>query len=294
MDSHVLSAELEGQIAADRAGPLIYRTYRPPPPLADVVASFWYCDGYHLPHAWERVLPCGEMALIISLCDDTMRVFDGPHDTDPRCFRGPVVGGAYVAPFVIDTACQTSIMGVHFKAGGAVPFLGVAADELRDTHLSLDLLWGAQAGELRDLLRDAGAPDAKFRILEQALIGRLARPLARHPAVAVALREFHGGPRMRPVSAVTADSGLSARRFIQVFSTEVGLTPKVYCRLRRFQRLLRHLYTGQPGAGADLAAAYGYCDQAHLIHDFRAFSGLTPIAYRAQRGVQRNHVPLRA
>jgi len=297
MDSNVAPAEIiEGQVAADRANPILYRAYKPPPPLADYVASFWYCDGYHLPHARERLLPGGAMALLISLGDDPVRVFCGPHDADPRCFRGPVIGGAYAGPIVIDTACQASLIGVHFKPGGAVPFLGVPADELRDAHLSLDLLWGAPAGELRDRLRDAGAPAARFRILEQALVARLARPLARHPAVVRALREFHGGPRMRPISAVAAESGLSARRFIQVFSAEVGLTPKVYCRLRRFQRPLRHLYTGQPGTGADIAAAYGYCDQAHLIHDFRAFSGLTPTAYRARqsarRGARPDHVPL--
>lgn len=296
MDADVVLAERDEQVDPDRARPLIYRTDRPPPPLADLVASFWYYDGYQPPHARERVLPSGAMQVIIGLCDEPVRVFDRPPHLHPRSFRGPVLSGAYAGPVVVGTAGQASIMGVQFKPGGAAPFLGVAAGELRDTDLSLDLLWGARAGELRERLRDAGAPEVKFHILAQSLVAHRARPRARRPVVVAALREFHGGPHMRPVSAVAADSGLSARRFIQLFEAEVGLTPKVYCRIRRFQRLLRYLSKGPQRTGADLAAACGYCDQAHLIHDFRAFSGLTPTAYLVSRarGARRNHVPLGA
>ena len=294
MDADVLLAEMEEQVDSDRARPLIYRTDRPPPPLVDLVESFWYYDGYQPPHARERVLPFGAMQLIISLCDDPLRVFDRLHHPHPRSLRGPVICGAHAEPVIIGTAGQASIMGVQFKPGGAAPFLGVAAGELRDADLSLDLLWGARAGELRERLRDAGAPEVKFYILAQSLVAHLTRPVARRPAIAAALRAFHGGPHMRPISAVTADSGFSARRFIQLFEAEVGLTPKVYCRIQRFQRVLRHMSKGPQSTGADLAAACGYCDQAHLIHDFRAFSGLTPTDYLARRGAQRNHVPLDA
>ncbi len=85
---------------------------------------------------------------------------------------------------------------------------------------------------------------------------------------------------------------LSPKRFIQVFSEEVGLTPKLFCRVRRFQEVLRLIEKGQHIEWAEIALTCGYFDQAHCIHDFRAFSGLNPTTYLTHRGEHRNHVPL--
>src|SRR3984893_9100332 len=86
-------------------------------------------------------------------------------------------------------------------------------------------------------------------------------------------------PETQKIAAVADRIGLSARRFIDVFRKEVGLTPKLFCRVRRFQKVLRLVQRGRPVAWADVALDCGYYDQAHFIHDFRAFSGLTPTAY---------------
>jgi AraC-like DNA-binding protein len=91
---------------------------------------------------------------------------------------------------------------------------------------------------------------------------------------------------------VTAQVGLSARRFIDVFGGEVGLTPKLFCRVRRFQKVLRGVAHGRRADWAAVAADCGYFDQAHFIHDFRAFSGLSPTAYLTQRTEHLNHVPI--
>jgi AraC-like DNA-binding protein len=72
----------------------------------------------------------------------------------------------------------------------------------------------------------------------------------------------------------------------------VGLTPKLFCRVRRFQRVLRRIGTGRPVEWAAVAVDCGYFDQAHFIRDFHAFSGINPSAYLAGRTEHLNHVPL--
>jgi hypothetical protein len=84
----------------------------------------------------------------------------------------------------------------------------------------------------------------------------------------------------------------SARRFIEVFTDEVGLTPKLFCRVQRFQETVRRIGMGRRVDWAGMALDCGYFDQAHFIHDFRAFSGLSPSAYAAQRTGHLNHVPI--
>jgi len=270
------------------------RSYRyiPAPPLSEFVELLWLYEGYQQPHSKERLLPDGSMELVINLNDDLTRVYD-PHDTEKlRTLRGSVVVGAHSEFFVIDTAEQHSVVGVHFKPGGAFPFLGLPASELRNALVSLEDLWGGLAGELRERLLEAGRPQAKLRVLEQVLLARAAARLERHPAVAFALHQFHGLPHTRTIAEVTGQIGLSAKRFIQVFSGEVGLTPKLFCRVRRFQRVLRHIGAGRPVEWAAVAVDCGYFDQAHFIRDFRAFSGINPTAYISQRTEHLNHVPL--
>lgn len=269
-----------------------YHTYIPAPPLSEFVDLFWSYEGHEQPHPRERLLPTGTVELVIDLREEELRIYEGQNPGRSESFRTAVICGAHSEPFVIDTAGQKQVVGVHFKPGGAFPFLGLPATELRNAHVSLEALWGERAVELRDRLLEAGTPEAGFRLLERTLLTQNDRPLARHPAVAIALEEFLGALHTRKVSEVSTRVGLSQRRFIRVFSEEVGLTPKRFCRVRRFQEALRLIKGERRVEWAEIALSCGYFDQAHLIHDFRAFSGLTPTEYLALRTGHLNHVPL--
>ncbi len=266
------------------------RTHIPCPPLSDLVEAFWQYEGPDPPHARERCLPTGTLEIVVNLCDNEARAYDRLDADRPRSVRGPLVRGAHTGPFVIDTAGRTSTIGVHFKPGGAFPFLGPAA-ELRDGIVPLEALWDSGAAELRERLLDTATVDARFLVLEQALLARATRLPGRHPAVAFALEQFQR-PQRPKVSEVARRSGLSQRRFIRVFDEAVGLTPKLYGRIQRFQRTLCLVEDGQGVEWADVALECGYFDQAHLINDFRAFSGITPTAYLADRDDRVNHLPL--
>ena len=183
-------------------------------------------------------------------------------------------------------------MGVHFRPGGAYPFLGVPAGELSDVDVSLEAIWGVRAIELREQLLESETSEARFRVLEQTLLARICRPLAHHPAVDLALREFRSAPYIRPIKEVSEEVGLSQRRFIQLFREEVGMTPKLFCRIRRFQEVIRLIESETLVEWATVALKCGYFDQAHFIHDFRSFTGVTPTTYLSHRGEHRNHVPL--
>lgn len=271
---------------------MINRTYIPPPPLSDFVALFWYYDGYITPHAKERLLPTATTELVINLREDRIETYSRNQVAQPLTFRGAVICGPHSEYFVIETNQETSVIGVHFKPGGAFPFFKLPAGELHNLHVSLDDLWGRIAADLREQVLEARTPEAKFQILENYLLAQLAKPLVRHPAVEFALNEFHSVPHTRTISDVTDQIGLSARRFIQVFNEQVGLTPKLFCRVRRFQEVLQQIGMSSEVDWADVAFSCGYFDQAHFIRDFQAFSGFTPTTWLALRGENINHVPL--
>lgn len=271
---------------------MLYRTYIPQPPLSDFVNLFWLYEGYDPPHAMERILPTGMMELVVDLRGDELRVYDGQDHEQFQSFSTAVICGAHSEVFVIDTASEASTVGVHFKPGGAGPFLKLPADELRNAHASLEALWGTKAVELRDRLLEAETPEGRFRILERTLLTQVTRPLTRHPAVAFALKEFQDTLHTRTISNVSDRNGLSQRRFIRVFSEEVGLTPKRFCRVQRFQDVLRLIKREQRVDWGEIALRCGYFDQGDFIHDFQAFSGLSPTACLAHCTEHLNHVPL--
>jgi AraC-like DNA-binding protein len=264
--------------------------YVPDPPLSGLVNSIWLYEATVPPHARERVLPSGSMQLIINLREDKLHVSDPDGSSEPNSFPGSLLSGAHSEPFLIDTVHQSSTMGVQFRPGGAFPFLAPPADEFRNTHVSLDAVWGTGSAELRERLLQAEAASDRLVILADALLQRASGPLVRRPAVSYALKAFRGGVPAGTVRDVSEQVGLSSRRFIQVFSQEVGLTPKLFSRVQRFQRALRIIRKHAEVDWAEVAAASGYFDQSHLIHEFREFTGLSPNAYLPHRGPHINHV----
>lgn len=270
---------------------MAFQTYIPRAPLAYFVKWMWLSQGDPPSHRRERVLPNGTMQLLISLQEKTLRVYDRQKINQFQSFPASVVVGMQSEYSIIDTAPQASMIGVAFKPGGASPFFKCPANELQEAHVPLESLWGAGASDLRDRLQEAQTPADKFRILEQFLIHRVVRPLELHPAVIYALSEFQGVARLRTISQVVDQMGFSARRFIQLFHESVGLTPKLFCRIFRFQEVLRILSDGHEINWAEIALNCGYFDQAHFIHDFRSFSGIHPTAYLAHRSEHVNHVP---
>lgn len=262
-------------------------------PLGDFVERLWLLSDAP-PHSKERIVPSGTIELVINLYENEIRIYDPAQPDYCKRFSGAVVSGTYSGPFVIDTREHASVVGVHFKPGGAFPFLGTEANELTDEHVDLEALWGTSAIELRERLCAAKTPAERFGLLEKALAAHLFRPLERHHAVRFALDTFGRTDAGLAVRDVARDAGLSQRRFIQLFAREVGMSPKLFCRVRRFQQALKTVRRIAVPDWARLAVDCGYYDQSHLIHDFRFFSNLSPTEYVRQRSerVMQNHVPL--
>src|SRR5215831_7915815 len=262
---------------------------RPPVPLADFVEKIWFYEGYVRPHAKERLLPDGSSELIVNLTEDEVRVWDRRDTSQYERLDGATLVGPHSRYFVIDTAEQCSVLGVHFRPGGLFPFVRLPLDEVHDLHVSLRDLWGGFARELRERVLALEDTEARFDLVENALLARMVRAHACHDAVRYALCRFRS---RRRVSDVADETGLSQRRFIELFRRQVGMAPKAYCRVRRFQSVVRGLPSGRPIDWAETALAAGYSDQAHLIHDFGAISGISPGTWADLRTEHTNHVPM--
>jgi AraC-like DNA-binding protein len=257
----------------------LFDFYKPQQPLSKFVDNFWLYEGYEAEHKIDRILPTGTLELAINLRQNELLFYDAERPENCSRFSGAVVSGAHGRSFVPHPTEELCIIGVHFKPGGAFPFLGLPAGELADTHVDLETIWGRSAGELRERLCEAGSSTERFQLLQKALLSRLCQGVEQHYAVSTALEMFwknQAGPTVREAAKYL---GLSQRRFIQCFKEEVGMTPKLFSRIQRFQQARTFIQQNPSPNWATLAVDLGYFDQSHLIREFVEFSGLTPTDY---------------
>jgi AraC-like DNA-binding protein len=263
----------------------------PAPPLDALVERIWDWDMPPSAHRLERILPTPNAGLIINLAEDQTRVYDDDAGRQCSLAPGSVFSGPYTRSFVIDSAEQQQVMGVIFRAGGALPFFREPIDRLSDRDTGLEDLAGSPARRLRQRLLEAPDPRRRLALLEGWLRAR-ARDAQPHPLVAHALEVLQHAPQAVRIGSLVADCGISPRRFGELFRTHVGLGPKRHARLLRFRIVVDDVHRRRRVDWARVAADCGFHDQPHLVREFRAFAGMTPSAYQARQGPWANHVPL--
>lgn len=252
------------------------RIHKPAFPLSQYVELIWRGTNSGALLSRQRVYPDGAMALVIHLKKPTLSFFV---DDESQSIRVPLLAGPYSRPFHVDPSQSTEVIGILFRPGVARMFFPVAAHELHNTDIALSELHPGEADRLLNDVCSRTDEHFQFLVLERYLTRKLTNAAPIHPAVRFAVEQLSREGAVGSIRRIQLDTGLSHTRFIQLFRENVGLTPKLFCRVRRFQTLLDRIGKGRPVNWAELAVDCGYFDQAHLIRDFRAFAGITPLEY---------------
>ncbi len=237
----------------------------------------------------EHVVPTGAMHLVFRLTDDPLRLFDGENDHHGHAVSTAVVGGARARFYIRDVSKPLCSVGALLRPGAAAVLFGAHAGELAERHTPLEDLWGGPVAAMRDRLGEAAALERRLDVFEELLAARLPAVRGIHPAVAAALQQLSTTTN---IQEVVRDSGYSHRRFLQLFVHAVGLTPKVYTRVRRFTRALQLARRQGSMSWVDLAAAAGYSDQSHFNREFNECVGITPTQYHDLEPRFAHHVPV--
>jgi AraC-like DNA-binding protein len=256
---------------------MIAITRRPGPPLARFVESIWLYDGYKPDHMEEVHLPDAGIQLVVDL-------------RSSRAAAGIV--GPSSRPFPMTTDCQFSVLGVQFRPGGAPAVLGLPTRGMLDQTIALDCIWGPRAVEFEERLHHACSPRKRLEIAEAFLGSAIRDDLSPAPPVALAAQKLGRSGSAGVVTRLARHMDVAPARLMQQFEDAVGLKPKLFQRLHRFQRAVRLIHGGREKSFAGIAIEAGYFDQAHFARDFRSFAEMTPSAYRDRFGKHVNHVPI--
>jgi AraC-like DNA-binding protein len=263
------------------------------PPLSAYVNCLYLADE-PAPYARDAIFPLPAIDVKFNF-GEPWRVLardSGAADT-MRDFSW--VLGIWNRHHVIEWPERMQFLGISFKPLGAYAFLGVPLSEVHNSIVPLDAILGPLAAEAAERLHAATTPEQRFAIAEEILITRMRDRLSSSRIVAYAAKQIsvrHGAVR---IGELCDEIGVSRKHLITLFRRMVGCTPKELARLHRFEHALHSIDADRPVDWTAVAHENDYFDQSHFIHDFEAYTGLSPSAYLKLRRTGRerpNHASI--
>lgn len=255
-----------------------YFEAKPSEILVPFIKCFWALEDERpgLGDEPEPVIPDGCVEIVFNLSDRFRRYADdGSFETQPAA----LVVGQMDRRVVIGPSGNVRLFGIRFQPAGAAPFFGFSMSELSGRIEPLDGVWGNAVGELVERLFDATSFRERTAVASSYLI-KIFTP-ARSEDVGLgrsinAIKEHSGKLR---ISKLAREMGVGERGLERRFRESVGLSPKAFSRIIRFQSVLKSIERSAKPDLASISHELGYFDQSHFIGDFQRFAGMTPAAY---------------
>jgi AraC-like DNA-binding protein len=281
-----------GTTACGKLSRMILQTWVPAFPLNQFIEALIYFEGLQYAHRLDRFLPNGDTEILISFQDTPQHIYDNQSLQEIQACRQAWASGLRTAPITIPSGTGAAMMVVAFKKGRAAPFFPFPMNEIADRVVDADLVWGRDFGFLRERLLGTKAVRMRFKLVERFLLGKFRSRLAVNPCVAFAVGEMTSQPAAISIARLNAQIGYSQKHFTELFRRHVGVTPKSYLKVMRFQRVVQSIDAAESIDWGRISHDCGFYDQAHFIHDFKGFSGFTPEQYARIQTSYQNYLPV--
>ncbi len=271
---------------------MILQTHIPTSPLNQFVELFVYFERFERSHTVDRFLPNGDTEILIDFHDTPQHIYDNNSLKKIQACNHVWASGLRTEPITIPSGNGAAMMVISFKKGMAAPFFPFPMQEIVDCVVDADLIWGTDFGDLRERLIDTKDVGRRFVMVEEFLLRRFASKLQVNPCVSYAVTEMTERPDRTSIATMNRKIGYSQRHFTEMFRRQIGVTPKSYLKIMRFQKAVRSIGDSSSPDWGDIAADCGFYDQAHFINDFKHFSGFTPEQYAKIRTNYQNYIPV--
>jgi AraC-like DNA-binding protein len=272
---------------------LITEIHIPAYPLNQFIDHFFYYTGYTPEHSVDRFLPDGEVQIIFDLTDYPKYIYDNNTLKEIQSCRNVWFSGFRTGPITIPSGRESEMVIVQFKKGKAFPFLSEPMQNLTNFVVDAELVMRTEILDIRESLLEAETPFQKFDVLEKKLLSSYRNQLHENPFVDFALAKITTSPNQYSIREISDKVGYSQKHIIKLFKEHVGVAPKEFLKVIRFQKAVQQIEQQILVNWSAIACDCGFYDQSHFIADFKAFSGFTPAKYMQQRGEFPNYIPVK-
>jgi AraC-like DNA-binding protein len=257
--------------------------------LAEEVEAIFYLGNYSPGHPTERLIPDGYAALVIELDGKERSIYHNDTKEVTQICQESWFSGLYDAYLTFEVLPETELIAVRFKPGGSFPFIPNNMNVYTNQVIKGDQVFGESITHLRRDLLNEKDPMQKLKLVETYLINIKERSL--HPTIKESLNKILLTPSIQKMQSLVDSSGYSKKHFIDLFKQQVGLSPKLFQRIIKFQQILPKIQEKKMIQWTQISYECGYYDQAHFIRDFKRFSGYNPSAFLAQEFDRNNFFP---
>ncbi|HUE82752.1 MAG TPA: AraC family transcriptional regulator [Pyrinomonadaceae bacterium] len=251
-----------------------YREFKPSALLSPYVECLWTLEGnnWQTPDGPERLLPDGCVELVMNFGLPFREHLD-QHQTATQPARFLV--GQMTRPLLLSPSGPFQILGIRFQPGGTVPFFPFPIAEVTNCIVPLADIDSRLENGIVARVCEERQLSQKVRLTEQLLDQQLKACSTPGTSLRPAVSRILRSRGQVSIDSLAHDLGISGRQLGRRFQVEVGVGPKLLCRILRFQRIFSALERDDE-TWAGLALDCGYYDQAHLIKDFQQFTGQSP------------------
>ncbi|MGD9561751.1 MAG: helix-turn-helix domain-containing protein [Pyrinomonadaceae bacterium] len=271
---------------------MIFQAHIPVFPLNKFIEVLIYFEQAELSHTVDRFLPNGDTEVLIDFHDTPQFIYDNNSLKEIQACNHVWASGVRTEPITIPSGNGATMMVISFKKGMAASFFPFPMDEIADSVVDADLIWGSEFGDLRERLVEERDIGRRFAMLEGFLLRMFGARLDINPCVEFAVNEMTRRPDRISIARMNEKIGYSQKHFTEMFRRSVGITPKSYLKIMRFQKAVRTIDAATGIEWDMIAQDCGFYDQAHFINDFKHFSGFTPDQYSKIHTNYQNYVPV--
>lgn len=190
------------------------------------------------------------------------------------------ITGPMIRPMRMRPTGAVKLFGICFRPGGSYPFFKVPAHELVDQLPDVSDIWGSEGRRFVDRIQnDCRTTQSRIEAISVYLLHLLRQKLRDDAAINAAIEAIDGFKGRISVEDLARYLGMSCRHLERRFKERIGITPKQLCRNTRFKHAYKQMEASHRENWVDTALACGYYDQAHLINEFRYFTGTSPAEF---------------
>lgn len=257
---------------------MFYKEIPPSPSLMPFIKCFWVLEDSAEEGAGElqKVLPDACPELIIHYGDRFRIRSGGKIKEQPYAFLfGPITRYIEIGP-----SGSSGMIAARFYPGALSAFLSFPVKEITDKYIALHTVFGAEARSLEKSLRAYNSfHERMIDLLDAFLLSKRSQQAFTPILKQATLRKIADQQQAVKIEALSKQLNIGRRHLERKFNDQVGMSPRLFLRIVRFQNVFRIIRNKNIKNLTDLTYRAGYFDQSHFNRDFKAFSGMSPKDY---------------